>query len=80
MKVNVEVKPRAQLADPQSDTVTQTLRQLGFAQLKGCRIGRWIELEVESSSKGEAEKLVKQMCERLLINPILEDAEIHVVE
>ncbi len=74
MKVRVDISRRAGIADPEGHTVHQALRELGFEKVGAVRFGRTILLAVDDVADGaEAEKLVTEMCERLLANPVIED-------
>ena len=72
-RVHVRVMPRESLLDPQGQAVEHALSALGFAEAGGVRIGRAIELEVSAASRAEAETRVRQMCDKLLANPVTED-------
>jgi phosphoribosylformylglycinamidine synthase len=71
--VHVRVMPRASLLDPQGQAVEHALTALGFGEAGGVRVGRAIELEVSAPSRAEAEARVRQMCDKLLANPVTED-------
>jgi phosphoribosylformylglycinamidine synthase len=77
-EVEVRVMPRESLLDPQGQTVEHALQALGFAGVRGVRIGRAIRLVLSSGSAQEAERSVRAMCERLLANPVTEDFHISV--
>jgi phosphoribosylformylglycinamidine synthase subunit PurS len=70
VRVYVTLKPS--LLDSAGRTVADALTNLGYEELKGVRIGKLIELEVEPYSEAR----VKEMCDRLLANPVIEDYEI----
>ena len=77
-RVHVRVMPRAGLLDPQGQAVEHALGSLGFAATSGVRIGRAIELDVAAPSRDDAERQAREMCERLLANPVTEDFELEV--
>ena len=77
-RVHVRVMPRAGLLDPQGQAVEHALGALGFGETRSVRVGRAIELEVEASSRGEAEARARQMCDKLLANPVTEDYDVEV--
>jgi phosphoribosylformylglycinamidine synthase len=79
-RVHVRVMPRTGLLDPQGQAVEHALSALGFAEAGGVRIGRAIELEVSAASRAEAETRVRQMCDKLLANPVTEDYLLQVEE
>jgi phosphoribosylformylglycinamidine synthase PurS subunit len=67
VRVYVTLKPS--LLDSAGRTVAGALQKLGFDELKEARIGKLIELQVEPYS----EERVKQMCDALLANPVIEN-------
>jgi len=79
-KATVIVKRRPSILDPQGKAVEQGARLLGFNNIKGTRIGKYIEFNLETGNRAEAEKEVLEYCSRLLSNPIMEDFEYQLVE
>jgi phosphoribosylformylglycinamidine synthase subunit PurS len=74
LRVQVLIRPKAGILDPQGQTVEQALQALGFEGVRDVHVGRLIELDVEDASR------VPEMCERLLSNPLIEDYEIQVAD
>ncbi len=74
-RVVVTVMPRAEILDPQGQTVVRALHTMGFDDVTDVRIGKQIVLDL-SGADPEAE--ARQMCERLLVNRLVEDYEIEV--
>jgi phosphoribosylformylglycinamidine synthase len=72
--------PRAGLLDPQGQAVEHALSALGFAEAGEVRVGRAIELDLRASSPAEAEARARQMCDKLLANPVTEDYLVQVEE
>jgi phosphoribosylformylglycinamidine synthase len=79
MKATVLVRPKDGILDPQGQAVESSLRQLGFA-VGEARVGRVVDLEVESNDATGARAEVERMCEQLLANPLIESYEIELVE
>jgi phosphoribosylformylglycinamidine synthase len=79
MKATVLVRPKHGILDPQGQAVESSLRQLGFA-VGEARVGRVVDLEVESNDPAGARAEVERMCEQLLANPLIESYEIELVE
>jgi phosphoribosylformylglycinamidine synthase len=79
-RVNVRVMPREGLLDPQGQAVEHALSALGFAEAGRVRIGRAIRLEVAALSRADAEARARQMCDKLLANPVTEDYLLEVEE
>ena len=72
-RVHVRVMPRESLLDPQGQAVEHALGALGFGDAAAVRVGRAIELDVAAPSPQEAERRARQMCDKLLANPVTED-------
>ncbi len=79
-RVHVRVMPRAGLLDPQGQAVEHALTALGFGEAGGVRVGRAIELECPRRPAREAEARARQMCDKLLANPVTEDYLLQVEE
>jgi phosphoribosylformylglycinamidine synthase PurS subunit len=70
MRARVLVRPKEGILDPQGKAVERALPALGFEGVENVRVGRMIELDVENPDD------LPQLCERLLVNPLIEDYEI----
>jgi phosphoribosylformylglycinamidine synthase subunit PurS len=77
MRATVLVRPKQGILDPQGQAVESSLRQLGFP-IAEARVGRVVDLELESDDPAEARRQLQQMCEQLLANPLIESYEIEV--
>ncbi len=77
VKVYVTLKPS--LLDAQGRAVQDALHALGYKNVDDVRIGKYIEMEVKDGSSGPAvEREVKEMCDRLLSNPVIESYRFEV--
>ena len=79
-RVAVHIVPRRGILDPQGKAVADALHTLGFAGVRDVRVGRHLVIHAEAASVKEAERSVRDMCERLLANPVTEDYEIATAE
>ena len=79
-RVHVRVMPRTGLLDPQGQAVEHALTALGFEETTAVRIGRAIEMDVDAGSRDEAEARARQMCDKLLANPVTEDYLLDIEE
>ncbi len=77
MRARILVRPKHGILDPQGQAVEGALRQLGFP-VSEARVGRVIDLEVESASGSGARAEIERMCEQLLANPLVERYEIEL--
>ena len=67
------IRPKAGILDPQGVAVERALPALGFAGVSDVHVGRLVELELEDSAQ------LREMCEKLLANPLVEDYEIQLL-
>jgi phosphoribosylformylglycinamidine synthase len=74
MKFQVEVKimPHKELLDPKGKAVNHGLHKMGMNNIDGLRIGKLIQMNIDATSNSEAEDIVKNACEKLLVNKIME--------
>lgn len=79
-RVAIHILPRRGILDPQGKAVADALHALSFGSVRDVRIGRHIVVETAAADKKAAETTVREMCERLLANPVTEDYEIASVE
>jgi phosphoribosylformylglycinamidine synthase subunit PurS len=77
MRATVLVRPKAGILDPQGQAVESSLRHLGFA-VGEARVGRLVELELETDNAAEAQAQLERMCEQVLANPLIESYEIEL--
>ena len=76
MKFSVTVTLKKDVLDPQGKVVQNTLSNLGMKNLKSIRQGKYFEIEVDEKNFDNAENKVKEMCEKLLVNLIIEEYKI----
>lgn len=72
MKARVYVFYKDSVFDPQGNTIALSLKRLGFSKVKGVRVGKVIDLELEGRSQDELRADLEKMCDKLLANPVIE--------
>ena len=77
MKFSVTVTLKKDVLDPQGKVVQNSLINLGMANLKNIRQGKYFEIEVDESNDAQAEEKINEMCKKLLVNLIIEDYKIN---
>lgn len=75
-KVSVHIVPRKGLLDPQGKAVADALHTLGFSTVGEVHVGRHLTIVTQAADASTAEAAVRDMCGRLLANPVTEDFEI----
>jgi phosphoribosylformylglycinamidine synthase PurS subunit len=76
--VFVETRLRPGIADPQGTTIERSLPTLGFAGVHGVRVGKCFRFELDADDEAAAQREVEDMCQRFLINPVIEEATVTV--
>ncbi|HET7628893.1 MAG TPA: phosphoribosylformylglycinamidine synthase subunit PurS [Bacillales bacterium] len=78
-KVKIYVTLKESVLDPQGSAVTHSLHRLNFNEVKDVRIGKYMEVTLESE-KDQVDARIQEMCEKLLSNPVIEDYSYEVEE
>jgi len=77
LKFSVTVTLKKDVLDPQGKVVQNTLQNMGMDTLSGIRQGKYFEIEVKDDDQEIAKKKVEDMCQKLLVNLIIEDYKIN---
>ena len=80
LKAQVQVMLKKGIFDPQGQAVQNGLESVGFDAVKGVRIGKIIEIDLEVDDRQRAEALVNDMCDQMLANPIVESYSYEILE
>jgi phosphoribosylformylglycinamidine synthase len=75
-RVYVTLKPG--VLDPAGKAVEGSLHALGFGQVSGVRLGKYIELQLPEGSGAEARAQVEEMCRKLLANTVVENFRVEI--
>jgi phosphoribosylformylglycinamidine synthase len=79
MRVRVTVTPRRGVLDPQRQAVAHGLRRLDFGEVRGVRVGRVIDLDLDIDDPASAERRAHAMARELLCNAVIEDFSVTVL-
>ncbi|MGB9836661.1 MAG: phosphoribosylformylglycinamidine synthase subunit PurS [Candidatus Saccharicenans sp.] len=80
MKVRILVSLKPSVLDPQGQTVRNALHTLGYKSVKDVRQGKVFEIELENIDRAEAEKIVPEIADKVLANPIIEKFSWEIIE
>ena len=80
LTARVYVTPKRGILDPQGKAVQQALHVLGFGEVHDVRVGKYIELKLREGTPESAAGRVREMCERLLANAVIEDFRLELAE
>jgi phosphoribosylformylglycinamidine synthase PurS subunit len=71
--LEIRIKPRPGLLDPQGKAILGALHSLGWEGAEDVRVGKVIYLDIEADSERSAVVAAETMCRKLLANPVTED-------
>ena len=78
MKARVHITLKHGVLDPQGKAIGKTLGNLGFSGVGDVRQGKYIEIELAETDAAKAETAVREMCEKLLANTVIENYSIEM--
>lgn len=73
MRVTIFVSLKQGVLDPQGKAIERSLHSLGYDDVGGVRAGKVFELDIEAASGQAAELRIREICDKLLANPVIED-------
>jgi phosphoribosylformylglycinamidine synthase len=79
-KAVITVNFKKSILDPQGTAVLKALNSLGYKNVEDVRVGKHIEVILDSENSDKAKEQLKEMCDKLLANPVIEDYQVEVVE
>ena len=80
MRVKIFVSLKNGVLDPQGKAVEQSLHTLGYKEVQDVRVGKFVELSLQASSREAAEGRIREMCDKLLANPVIENFHYEISE
>ena len=76
VKITINLKPTVN--NPEGLTIKSSLENLGFNNLESVRVGKNIVIRIDEDDKNDVILQVKEMCNKLLANPIIEQFEFDI--
>ena len=76
MIAKVLVSLKDEVLDPAGRALTERLNHLGFPEVKDAKVGKYIELYIETGDREKEKERVEDMCYKLLANTVIEEFEI----
>jgi phosphoribosylformylglycinamidine synthase PurS subunit len=78
MKARVTVTLKSGVLDPQGKAIEGALRSLGIEEVASVRQGKVFDIELGTADKAKAEAALKNACERLLANTVIENYRVEI--
>lgn len=79
MRVKIFISFKKGVLDPQGKAIEQSLHTLGYREVEDVRLGKVVDLRVADGSAEAIEDRVREMCDKLLANPVIEDYRFELV-
>ncbi len=80
MKAHVWVMLKSTVLDPQGQTIQQALASLGYTQVRDVRQGKFFVLQLDGTSREEAQKQIERIAREVLTNPVIEEFRFEILE
>jgi phosphoribosylformylglycinamidine synthase len=80
VKARVFVTLKPSILDPQGGTIRDALRTIGYVAVNSVRQGKYFEVDLDVTSPEEAQAMVDEFAEKLLVNPVIESYRLEVDE
>ncbi len=78
MKISATVTLKKEVLDPQGKVVNQTLKNMGYKNIKSLRQGKFFDIELDEDDKEKAKKIIEEICNKLLTNTVIEEYKINL--
>lgn len=72
-KAKIDVTLKKSILDPQGKAVLAELHTMSFNDVTDVRVGKFCELTLDAANKDEADKQIHEICDKLLVNPVIEE-------
>jgi phosphoribosylformylglycinamidine synthase PurS subunit len=79
VKARVTVYPRREILDPQGKAIRDALSRVGFEGVEDVRAGKSFEISLGTSDPDQARRELREMCEKLLANTVVEDYAVELL-
>lgn len=79
-KAAINITLRPSILDPQGSAALKSLKSLNYTNVESVRIGKFMEVVVDAPDAASAEKMIRDLCQVLLTNPVMEDYTLTLTE
>lgn len=81
MKIRINITLKKGVLDTQGKAIENALnKNLGFEQISNVRQGKLIEMEINETDMNKVQKIVDEICDKLLVNKIIENYSFEVIK
>jgi phosphoribosylformylglycinamidine synthase len=80
LTARIHVTLKASVLDPQGTAVTKSLNTLGYDEVRDVRVGKYLEVKLDTTDRAVAEERITEMCDKMLTNTVIEKYTFELVE
>lgn len=80
MKARVYVRLKTEVSDPQGHAIREALSTMAYKAIKGVRVGKVFDLELEENDPRRAEEEIKKIAHEVLSNPVIEEFSYELIK
>lgn len=77
---NVYITLKKSISDPQGAAIKGALNSMGYEGVEDVRMGKFVQIKLGKERNQEVENKIKEICQKLLANPVIEDFSFDIVE
>lgn len=79
-RAKILITLRKSILDPQGKAIHHALESLGLSSIQEIRMGKYLEMVINTATSEEASKTTREACKKLLANPVMEDFNYSIEE
>ncbi|WP_213975184.1 phosphoribosylformylglycinamidine synthase subunit PurS [Tepidanaerobacter acetatoxydans] len=72
--------PKTGVLDPQGSAIKATISNIGFKDVQDIQTGKYYEVRINACDAAKAKEIMKELCEKVLVNPVVEDYKFEIME
>ena len=81
MKAKIIITPKKAVLDPQGKTVQSALEHMGYQDVAGVHVGKYVEIDLApGTDRAAAQQALNEACHRFLSNPVIEDYRLEIAD
>ena len=80
MIAKIYITLKSGVLDPQGKTIHHALDSLGYNEVEGVRLGKYVLVHLKNGDPKKAKDRIEEMCQKLLANPVIEEYHFEIQE
>ena len=81
MQIRINIALKKAVLDTQGKAIEASLnKNLGYSQISNVRQGKFVDIEINENDENKIKIIVDDICDKLLVNKIIEDYSYHILK